>query len=478
MSGKENVPADLTGISIRVLIVDDDESHAQAVAESLRRVGYDCTVAGSGERAVTLIESQTYDVVVTDLMMDDVDGLEILRKSKEELPDAEVILLTGHASIKTAVAAGQHGVHTYLTKPLDITELRHAVEKASTRVRLLRQNAELSQRLDEKFGYEGVVGNSPAMHRVIEKLRSVAATDSTVLILGESGTGKELAARALHQNSERKNKPFVPLNISALPESILESELFGHEAGAFTGAATKRIGKFEYANGGTLFLDEVGEMPMPTQIKLLRVLEDRKITRLGANDEIDVNVRLVAATNASLQEMVKKGSFRKDLFYRLSVVTIELPVLAERRSDIPLLMDHFLKMLTARYHKQVPIVSKQVQQALIAHSWPGNVRELRNAMEGMLVLDKDGRLDVDDLPDDIAPLGKSLETDVTGVAVRGADGLIGRPFTEVEKYYIERALELTGGKREEAAKMLEIGERTLYRKIKEYDIKGNRLDGD
>ncbi len=472
MSAKENVPADLIGISIRVLIVDDDESHAQAVAESLRRVGYDCTVAGSGERAVALIESQTYDVVVTDLMMDDVDGLEILRKSKEELPDAEVILLTGHASIKTAVAAGQHGVHTYLTKPLDVTELRHAVEKASARVRLLRQNAELSQRLDEKFGYEGVVGNSPTMHRVLEKLRSVAATDSTVLILGASGTGKELAARALHQNSERKNKPFVPLNISALPESILESELFGHEAGAFTGAATKRIGKFEYANGGTLFLDEVGEMPMPTQIKLLRVLEDRKVTRLGANDEIEVNVRLVAATNASLNEMVKRGSFRKDLFYRLSVVTIELPVLADRRGDIPLLIEHFLKQLTARYKKPVPIISKQVQQALIAHSWPGNVRELRNAVEGMLVLDKDGRLDVDDLPDDIAPLGQAVDSDAAGTTARGADALIGRSFTEVERYYIERALELTGGKREEAAKMLEIGERTLYRKIKEYDIKG------
>ena len=471
MSAKEIAPADLAGISIRVLIVDDDEAHAQAVAESLRRVGYDCTVAGSGERAVALIESQTYDVVVTDLMMDDVDGLEILRKSKEELPDAEVILLTGHASIKTAVAAGQHGVHTYLTKPLDITELRHAVEKASTRVRLLRQNAELSQRLDEKFGYEGVVGNSPSMHRVIDKLRSVAATDSTVLILGESGTGKELAARALHQNSERKNKPFVPLNISALPESILESELFGHEAGAFTGAATKRIGKFEYANGGTLFLDEVGEMPMSTQIKMLRVLEDRKITRLGANDEIEVNVRLVAATNASLQAMVNRGSFRKDLFYRLSVVTIELPVLAERRGDIPLLIDHFLKVLTARYKKQVPIVSKHVQQALIAHSWPGNVCQLRNAVEQMLVLDKDGRLDVDDLPDDIAPLGQTVDGDAASGVARGADALIGRPFTEVEKFYIERALELTGGKREEAAKILEIGERTLYRKIKEYDIK-------
>ena len=471
MAGKETTPVELLGISIRVLIVDDDEAHAQAVAESLRRVGYDCTVANSGARAASLIESQTYDVVVTDLMMDDLDGLEILRKSKEELPDAEVILLTGHASIKTAVSAGQHGVHTYLTKPLDITELRHAVEKASTRVRLLRKNAELSQRLDEKFGYEGVIGNSLAMHRVMEKFRSVASTDSTVLILGESGTGKELAARALHQNSERKNKPFVPLNISALPESILESELFGHEAGAFTGAATKRIGKFEYANGGTLFLDEVGEMPMQTQIKLLRVLEDRRITRLGTNEEIEVNVRLVAATNADLQEMVKRGSFRKDLFYRLSVVSIELPPLSERRSDIPLLIDHFLKQLATRYNRPLPIVSKQAQQALIAHPWPGNVRELRNAVEGMLVLDRDGRLDVDDLPDDVIPLGQDAESPVEGSGPRGADALIGRPFTEIEKYYIERALELTEGKREEAAKLLAIGERTLYRKIKEYDIK-------
>jgi two-component system response regulator HydG len=293
-----------------------------------------------------------------------------------------------------------------------------------------------------------------------------------VLILGESGTGKELAARALHQNSDRKNKPFVPLNISALPESILESELFGHEAGAFTGAAAKRIGKFEYANGGTLFLDEVGEMPMQTQIKLLRVLEDRRVTRLGTNDEIEVNVRLVAATNADLAEMVKKGSFRKDLFYRLSVVSIELPPLSERRSDIPLLIDHFLKQLATRYRKPLPIVSKQAQQALIAHTWPGNVRELRNAVEGMLVLDRDGRLDVDDLPDDVVPLGQEGEilSEISGP--RGADLLIGRPFTEIEKYYIERALELTAGKREEAANLLAIGERTLYRKIKEYNIRG------
>lgn len=471
MSANEAANTDLSGISVRVLIVDDDEAHAQAVAESLHRVGYDCAVATSGQRAVALIESENFDVVVTDLIMEEVDGMEILRRTKEELPDAEVILLTGHASVKSALAAGQQGAHNLLTKPVDIKELRLAVDKASTRVRLLKKNIELSRRLDEKFGFEGVIGNSPAMHKVIDKLRSVAPTDSTVLILGENGTGKEIVARALHQNSDRKNKPFVPLNISALPESILESELFGHEAGAYTGAAAKRIGKFEFANGGTLFLDEVGEMPASTQVKLLRVLEDRKITRLGSNEEIEINVRLVAATNADLQELVKKGTFRKDLFYRLSVVSIYLPPLSERRGDIPLLVEHFLKQLAGRQNRPLPTVTKQAQHALMAYNWPGNIRELRNAIERMVVLDTDGRLDVDDLPEEIAPLSESLDEAALGSGRAGADLLIGRPLTDVEKYYIERALELSGGRREEAATMLGIGERTLYRKIKEYDIK-------
>lgn len=472
MSAAEAATPELPGQSIRVLVADDDEAHAQAVAESLRRVGYDCTVAASGQRAANLVESQNYDVVVTDLMMDDIDGLELLRKTKQELPDAEVILLTGHASIKTAVAAGQHGVFKYLTKPLDIKELRETVEKASARIRLLRKNAELSQRLDERFGFEGVIGDSPAMHRVVEKLRSVAPTDATVLIQGESGTGKELVARALHQNSDRKNKPFVPLNISALPESILESELFGHEAGAFTGATARRIGKFEYANGGTLFLDEVGDMPMPTQVKLLRVLEERKITRLGANEEHEINVRLVAATNAEVLEMVKKGTFRKDLYYRLSVVTVFLPPLRERRVDIPFLADHFLKQFAAQMHRPAPTITRHAQQALMAHSWPGNIRELKNVVQGMLVMDADGRLDVDDLPDEIAPLGATVDDGDLGGGRTGADQLIGKPLEQVEKYYIERALEITQGKREEASQMLGIGERTLYRKLREYDIKG------
>ena len=463
--------ADLSAIPIRVLIVDDDETHAHAVADALKRINCDCTVAGSGQRGAQLIESESFDVVVTDLKMDDVDGLEILRKAKAEQPDCEVILVTGHATIPSAVSAGQWGVHTYLVKPLDITDLRRSVEKAAARVRLIRRNAELSRRLDEKFGFEGVVGNSPQMQKVIDTLRAVAPTDSTVLITGESGTGKELVARALHQNSPRKNKPFVPLNISALPDSILESELFGHEAGAFTGAAGRRVGKFEYANGGTLFLDEVGEMPMETQIKLLRVLEDRRITRVGANDEVPVNVRLVAATNADLKAAVEKGTFRNDLYHRINVLTIHLAPLRERRGDIPLLIEHFRKEMSERNGKEVTGFTRPARHALTQFDWPGNIRQLRNVVERMIVLDNDGVLDVDDLPDEIAELagGEGDGYVIDGVA--GADALVGRPLNDVERFYIQKALELTDGKREEAASLLGIGERTLYRKIKEYGLK-------
>ncbi len=440
------------------------------MADSLARINCECRVASSGEQGSQLIAAESWDVIVTDLRMGEVDGLEILRQAKEELPDAEVIVLTGHGSITSAVTAMQHGAYTYLTKPLDINELRSAVEKASARLRLIRKNAELRRSLDERFGFEGVIGNSPQMHAIVEILKNVAPSDSTVLIEGENGTGKELVARSLHQNSPRKNKPFVPLNISALPDSILESELFGHEQGAFTGAAGRRIGKFEYANGGTLFLDEVGEMPMDTQVKLLRVLEERKITRLGANDELNINVRLVAATNADLKKMVAEGTFREDLFYRINVVNIHLPPLRERPGDIPLLMEHFLRELSRKTGREVQGFSRAARRALLAYHWPGNIRQLRNTIERMLVLDSDGLLDVDGLPPEIAALVKDTTTEGDIEVSAGADSLIGKPLTEVEKFYIERALELADGNREEAAKMLDIGERTLYRKIKEYDI--------
>src|SRR3984957_3904963 len=302
---------------IRVLVVDDDEPHAEAGAESLERVGYDCVVAGSGREGLSLIEEQNFDIVLTDLIMDDVGGMGGLPKAKRELPDAEVVILTGHSTVKTAVTAMQAGATTYLTKPLDINELRTVADKVSQSQRLARSKIELQKKLNERFGFGGVIGNSPLMHSVVTRLRQIAPTSATVLITGESGTGKELVAKALHNNSPRRYKPFVALNCAALSENILESELFGHVKGAFTGADREREGWFEYANGGTLFLDEVGDIPLSTQVKLLRALESGEIVRVGTNEPLKVNVRLISATNRDLSDAVVATTFRQDLLHRL-----------------------------------------------------------------------------------------------------------------------------------------------------------------
>jgi two-component system response regulator HydG len=451
-------------LPIRVLVVDDDEPHAEAVAESLERVGYECVIATSGREGLRLIEEQNFDIVITDLIMEGVGGLEVLSKAKQELPDAEVVILTGHGTIKTAVTAMQAGATTYLTKPLDIGELRTVVDKASQSQRLVRSNIELRKQLDERFGFEGVIGNSPVMHRVISKLRQIAPTNATVLITGESGTGKELVARALHLNSPRKHKPFVPLNCAALSENILESELFGHVRGAFTGADRERKGWFEHANGGTLFLDEIGDIPLPTQIKLLRVLETGEIVRVGTNEPIKVNVRLVSATNRELAEAIAAGQFRQDLYHRLKVVSVKLPALRERREDIPLLLDHFLKQYTASHDKPVTGITPAARKKLMAYDWPGNVRELKNTIESMVVIDTDGVLDLDDLTEEVHA--------VSGELARGADQLVGHRLEEIERFYILETLKTTGGNREEASRLLGIGERTLYRKLDEYRKQG------
>ena len=462
-------PAD-DAVPVRVLIVDDDRAHAETVADALEPANCDCTVAAGGAAGLTILGERPFDVVVTDLKMDGADGLAILEAAKRELPDCEVIVVTGYGTVSAAVDAMQKDAFTFLAKPLDLAELRRTVAQAAERIRLIRRNAELSRQLDERFGFEGVVGSSGPMRRVIEVLKNVAPTDSTVLVTGESGTGKELVARALHQNSRRKNKPFVSLNVAALPKDILESELFGHEAGAFTGAAGKRVGKFEFADKGTLFLDEVGEMPADIQVKLLRVLEGRTITRLGANNEVPIDVRLVAATNADLKALVDAREFREDLYYRLNVISIRLPPLRDRPGDIPLLLDFFLRELSDRYGRDVAGFTRRSRSALCAYDWPGNIRQLRNVVERMVVLDTDGLLDADDLPEEVAPLAGAEDDAAPVSAAGGGDHLIGRPLAEVERFYAERALELTGGKREDAAKMLGIGERTLYRKIKEWGL--------
>ncbi len=470
----------MNGEAIRVLIIDDEEFHAEAVAESLQRQGYECVIATSGSAGAQKLEQEEFDVILTDLRMEDLDGLAILRKAKQDAPDAEVVLITGHGDVKTAVEAMQQGAVNYLTKPVDMAELRAIVAKAAERLRLARANRELKRQLEEKFGFEGMVGNSPKIHDVLAKLRGIAPTNVTVLIQGETGTGKELVAKAIHTNSPRKNKPFVALNCTALNENLLDDELFGHEPGSFTGGDRLRKGRFEHANGGTLFLDEVADMPLPLQAKLLRVLENQEVFRIGSNEPIKVNVRVLSASNRDLEAVVANGAFRQDLYFRLKVVTVRLPPLRERREDIPLLAAHFIKELNRQHNKRVTGIAEPARKAMAAYDWPGNVRELRNTIESMLVQDQDGVLGMDDLQegDGLHGLRGSNHT-TTGPA-----DLVGRPLVEVERYYMERALELTNGNREEAARLLGIGERTLYRIFQDWKLQDKiraalqQVDGD
>tara|TARA_R110002126_G_scaffold86474_5_gene208713 strand:- start:3888 stop:5279 length:1392 start_codon:yes stop_codon:yes gene_type:complete len=454
----------------RILVVDDDEAHAEALADALEMDGYRCDVADGGASGVERMRTSTYDAVLTDLVMTDRSGLDVLKESKQLLPDAVVLLITGHASVETAVDAMRHGAEDYLPKPVNISELRAKLTKAIEKVRLradnqelMRQNQELRRQLDKRFGFEGILGHSPQMLRVFEVLGQVAPTAATVLILGESGTGKELVAAAVHQNSPRAGQNFVAVNCAAMSEGLIESELFGHKKGAFTGAVADKEGRIAFADGGTLFLDEVGDMPLPTQAKLLRVLETREVMQVGGNEARKVDIRLVAATNRDLREMVAAGEFREDLLFRLQVVTVNLPPLRDRAGDVPLLIDHFVSHFREAHGRPVTGVTPEARALLVRHDWPGNVRELRNAIENMVLLARGDTMTVDDVPESI--LGASSRTGHSG----GME-LAGRSLAEVERALIASNLELMEGNRQQTAQVLGMGERTLYRKIKEYGL--------
>lgn len=446
-----------------ILVIDDKEDHANATAEALQKVGYTCRVATSGKAGLKIIESGEVSIVITDLMMHDVDGLQILRTVKERIPEAEVILITGYGTIETAVDAMQKGAATYLLKPFNINHLRAEVAKLVEKQGLVRSNRELHKQLDEKFGLSGIIGNSPKMQKVLNVVKQISGTTATILITGESGTGKELIAKIIHNNSPRKNNTLVILNSAAIPENLLESELFGHEKGAFTGALYQRKGKFEHAHHGTLFLDEVGDMPLSTQVKLLRVIEDGVITRIGSNDPVEVDVRLIAATNQDLEKLIKEGKFREDLYFRLNVVSIKLPLLRERCEDIPLLIDTFLHEFSQAHNKNILQLSPDARKILYQYAWPGNVRELRNCIESMVVVSAKTILDIEEIPEHIYQRSdKTL----------APPGLIaGMTIDDVEKELIKITLTTVNGNREEAAKMLGIGERTLYRKLDLYGLK-------
>ncbi|KPJ51908.1 MAG: chemotaxis protein CheY [Planctomycetes bacterium DG_58] len=445
-----------------VLVIDDNESHARVVAEGLEREGYETLIATRGDEGLEKLKSHTVDLVVTDLVMHGVDGMKVLEEALRMDPGIQVIMVTGHGTVESAVDAMRKGAFNYLLKPLDINELRVVVANALEKRGLIRRNVELEERLDSKFGFEGLIGNSSAMREVYSIVRRVAGTGATILILGETGTGKELVAKAIHQNSPRRTRPFVALNCAALSKDILESELFGHEKGAFTGAVTAREGLFEYADGGTLLLDEVSDMPAETQVKLLRVLEDGEIRRVGSNVSVKVDVRVLAATNIDLGPAVEQGGFRQDLYYRLKVVTIHLPALRDRPEDIPLLIDHFLKELCEEHGKPALQLSADTRRILVRYPWPGNVRELRNCIENMVVMATGDTLEVADIPDHIhaLPPEKAASADLTAPM----------SLSDAEKRLIKETLALTDGNREETARILGIGERTLYRKLKLYGL--------
>ncbi len=476
----ENEDVKIT-IPVRVLLIDNDKDHARAMAESLERIGLECTYATSGPEGSKLLDENTYEIVVTDLMMNDVDGMKILKQAKQVQPLCEVILVSGHATVPRAVEAMREQAFNFLEKPITPKRLQASVSKAVDAVQLRMQNMNLRQRLDERYGFENLIFSSDNMKAVVDRLRRIAPTDAGVLITGETGTGKDVVAQAIHQNSPRKKKPFVAINTAAVAEHLVESELFGHVKGAFTDAITDRQGKFEYANGGTLFLDEVGDMPMPTQIKLLRVLEEREITRVGDNKPIKVNVRVLAATNKNLEKEVEEGRFRSDLYFRLKIVSVHLDPLSKRRDDILPLADHFRKQANKRHDRKVKGFSPELRRWLLEFEWKGNARQLKNVVESCVVMDTDDLLDLDDLSPDLyeAPPVDShaapRESAAPQATANSDDGvsssLIGKSLKDIERWAIEHTLTLANHNREETANILGISERNLYRKLKEYDLK-------
>jgi DNA-binding NtrC family response regulator len=459
-----------------VLVVDDERDHADGLAEALEKFCAKAIAVYSGKDALEIVRNQQVDVVVTDLKLGgDVDGLAVLEETKNHDDRTEVILITAYGTIETCKEAIKRGAYDYLVKPIDIGQLRTLVTQAGQKASAAHaRGMQIPKTGAEGFDFEGVRGNDPAMEGIFEVLRRVAPTNISVLIEGRSGTGKELLARAIHNNSRRWDKPFRPVNCAGLSETLLESELFGHAKGAFTGAAADRKGLFEVADKGTLFLDEIGDMAPNSQAKLLRVIEDGVVIPVGSNKPIMVDVRIISATNQSLPKLIEEKKFRQDLYFRIKGVNISLPALRDRVEDIPQLIEHFLKEAAEEVGSKVAGITDAAQTILSNYEWPGNIRQLRNTIRTMVVMCDREKLDVQDIPPEIAqrpqlpPLLLSQES--RGAAGTHAAGLAGVSLNELEKQAIIDTLAKTEGNREKAAKILGIGERTLYRKIKEYDL--------
>jgi two-component system response regulator AtoC len=442
--------------STRILIVDDEEIVRESLSGWLEKDGYTIGTAGDGPSALQAMEAQPWSILLVDLKMPGMDGLEVLRRVKETHPEAAVVVMTAYATVDTAVNAMKLGAFDYIVKPFDPEEVSLMVEKIVAQQDLVRENVILRKALKKEYRFHDFVTKCPALLSTLELARTAARSPSTILILGESGSGKEVLARAVHAESARHDKPFIAVSCAALTETLLESELFGYEKGAFTGAASRREGKFEAARGGTLFLDEIGDISPKLQLDLLRVLEERRVTRVGGTESVPIDVRIVAATNRDLAKGVEEGRFRQDLFYRLNVITITLPPLRDRREDIPLLVDTFLEQLGAEMKRDVEGVSAEAMALLLAHSWPGNVRELRNVLERAVVVST----------------GPVLQAGHLGLTLR-AEEMPEHPasLSEVERQHIASVLKETGGNVTQAARILDIDRVTLYSKIRKYGLK-------
>ncbi len=447
----------------KILIVDDDTAHRVMLKVNLLEAGYEILEADDGDEVLPVLLEQEVDLILMDLRMQRMDGMEAIKLLQKAGRPEPIVVITAFSSVESAVEAMKYGAMDYVTKPVDIHSLKLTVEKALNFEALRGENEELKKRLGEQFDFQNIIGRSPAMEQVFETLSLVAPSDATVLINGESGTGKELIAGSLHHNSKRKEQPFIKLNCAALNENLLESELFGHEKGAFTGADTRRTGRFEQADRGTLFLDEIGDMSAQTQAKILRILQEGELERLGGGETIKVDVRLVAATHRDLKAMVEEGTFRQDLFFRLSVVPIELPPLRQRTEDIPALADFFLKRYATNNQKDIKGFHPQALMLLARYEWPGNIRELENSIERAVILCLGEQITPKELPPQMLPDGfKTLES------LGNRQG--GPSLKDVEREAIRTTLKQTDGNKSKTARILGVARQTLLNKIKEYDL--------
>ena len=454
----------------KILVVDDEESIREFLEIMLRKEGYEITLAEDGQKAKELLQKKSFDMIISDLQMPNMTGIELLKYVRQDFPEVLFMMITAFGTTETAVEAMKMGAYDYLTKPFKIDEVRINISNALRSKNLEFENKSLKKELGKEYSFQNIIGNSPAMHYVFDLIKRVSQAPTNILVTGESGTGKEVIAKAIHYNGPLKDRPFVTINCGAIPENLMESEMFGHKKGSFTGAIADKLGLFEVADGGTLFLDEVGELPLSIQVKLLRSLQERVIRRVGATDDIKVDVRIIAATNRHLEEMVQKGTFRQDLYYRLNVIHIKTPSLRERKEDIPILAHHFLKKYNDKLHKNISSISTEAMENLKKYDYPGNVRELENMIERTVALEAGATV----LPESLPPLvntssGRKLassnEIEVTDDGV-DLDKIIG----QIEKELIIKAIHQANGIKKRASKLLNITFRSMRYRIEKYNL--------